>query len=244
MIWPPAKTLCASLACLAAACTEAQPATARFEATGELIALSGGDAGARGACVTCHGLKGEGNGADAPRLAGLDPGYFARQLEYFSKGQRRHPQMVWIADQLDNAARQKVAAYYAALPLPEPDVRNPIGAAACSPAIARLYHEGDEARGIEACAACHGDDGRGAGAGNPPLARQPAPYLAAQLRHWRSGERYGDPLGAMTHVSRLVAEKELEPLAGYSAALQDATKYPAAPEACLRERHPDPRSGA
>jgi len=225
-------------------CSDVAPKAEVWEGTGELVALSGGDAGARGACTTCHGLNGEGDGDLVPRLAGLDAGYIARQMEFFSAGYRRHPQMVWIADQLDWPARQKVALYYAEMAPPESGTAVELSAASCSPAIARLYHQGDAARGIQACASCHGDDGQGVGQGNPPLAGQPAPYLAQQLRHWRSGERYGDPLDSMTHVSRLLAEHEVDPLSVYSAHLQRSTPHPESPAACLGTRRPDPRSGA
>ena len=228
-----------------AACTEAEPTVGTWEQTGELVALSGGDAGARGACITCHGLEGEGDGHHVPRLAGLESGYISRQLEFFSAGHRRHPQMVWISDHLDWPSRQKVAFHYADMPVPEVHSADvPMPAQACSPAIVRLYHEGDPSRGIESCAACHGDDGMGVGEGNPPLAEQPAPYLALQLRHWRQGKRYGDPLDVMTHVSRLLAEQEIDPLATYASRLQGSNPYPELPAACLRTRRPDPRSGA
>jgi len=215
-----------------------------WEQTGELVALSGGSAGARGACTTCHGLDGGGDGELSPRLAGLDAGYIARQLEFFSAGYRRHPQMVWIADQLDWPARQKVAFYYGGLTVPEGARTQTLPAAACSAAIARLYHEGDPTRGIESCAACHGDEGAGAGAGNPPLSAQPASYLAEQLRQWRKGERYGDPLDSMTHVSRLLAEQEIDPLAAYAAHLPGSSSYPEPQAACPQTRRPDPRNGA
>lgn len=244
---PPSTRLPAvpiALAIPLAACTEAEPTVGRWEQTGELIALSGGDAGARGSCITCHGLEGEGDGNLVPRLAGLQSGYIARQLEFFSAGYRRHPQMVWIADHLDWPSRQNVAFYYARLPVPEGAAQEGMTQAACSPAIARLYREGDPSRGIEPCAACHGADGNGVGQGNPPLAEQPAPYIAQQLRNWRNGERYGDPLGTMTRVSRLLAEQEIDPLATYSSRLQGSTAYPEPPEACLRTRRRDPRNGA
>jgi cytochrome c553 len=231
----------AAAATLAAACTGTEPMQDRFEESGEIIALSGGDAGARGACVTCHGLKGEGDGDLVPRLAGLDRGYFARQMDLFALGQRRHPQMSWIAGRMDWSARQKLAMHYAGLPVP---ARAAVEPAADDCAAAVLYFGGEPQRGIEPCAACHGVGGEGVGHGYPALAGQPAPYLAAQLRAWRSGERYGDPLDVMTHVSRLLAEPELERLADYSSALPGASANPGLPAACLRERRPDPRSGA
>ena len=222
-----------------AACSAPAPVEDRFETTGELIALSGGDAGPEGACVTCHGLRGEGDGHLIPRLAGLDRGYFARQMEFFARGQRRHPQMSWIAGQIDWPARQRLAEHYARLSAPAD-----ASASVEDCHAANLYLHGDPARGIEACAACHGAGGEGTGRGNPPLAGQPAPYLAAQLRAWRSGERYGDPLGSMTHVSRLLAEPEVDRLARYSAALPGASANPALPAACLREHRRDRGNGA
>ena len=72
----------------------------RFSADGRVIALSGAEAGAANACVTCHGLNGRGNGAGTPRLAGLDDGYMERQLEAYADGRRYQKQMSWIAKQL------------------------------------------------------------------------------------------------------------------------------------------------
>ena len=221
---------------------EAEPGGDELEQSGRLLALSGGDAGATGACINCHGLQGEGNGGDAPRLAGLNSGYVVRQLDYFSSGQRRHPKMVWIADHIDWPERVRLGEYYMALPVPdEVPGAGPIGDTGCSPEIARLYHEGDEDRGLPSCASCHGAQGQG-NMGNPPLAKQPAPYLALQLKHWSNGERYGDP--QMLAISRLLTDAEMQGLAGYSAALRDASPYPGLPEACLPERRPDPRNGA
>lgn len=236
--------LLAALALAGAGCTEAEPTVDRFEATGELVALSGGDAGARGACITCHGLDGEGDGNLSPRLAGLNPGYIARQLENFSAGQRRHPQMVWIADHLDWPSRQKVADYFSQLPVPPVTRDAALQYEPCNPQAVRLYHEGAPERGLPSCESCHGADGRGIGQGIPPLAAQPAPYLEMQLRHWRQGERYGDPDGAMQRISSLLHEEELRPLSRYASRLSDSTGSPELPEACPRTRRPDPRSGA
>ncbi len=178
-----------------------------LEQTGQLLALSGGDAGATGACINCHGLNGEGNGGDAPRLAGLNAGYVVRQLDYFSSGQRRHPKMVWIADQIDWPERVRLGDYYMALSVPDAvPGADPLDDSACSAETVRLYHEGDAQRGLPSCVSCHGAQGQG-DMGNPPLAKQPAPYLALQLDHWRSGERYGNP--QMMDISRLLTDAEV-----------------------------------
>lgn len=220
-------------------CTAAPP-TGLFESDGEILALSGGDAGARNACIACHGLSGEGDGGLAPRLAGMERGYFLRQMELFDAGLRRHARMRAIAGATDGPARLKLADYYQRLPAPP----TATSTACPDPAAAELYHSGDPVRGIASCAACHGHDGRGVGAGNPALIGQPAPYLAEQLRKWRSGERYGDPDGTMTALSRRLGEREIAPLADYIAALPDASDRPEPRAACLRARRPGPTSGA
>lgn len=224
---------------LAGGCADLAPRRDAFESSGEVIALSGGDAGARAACVTCHGLNGEGDGHLAPRLAGLDRGYFARQLEYYSKGMRAHPQMTWIADALDGPAREKLAVYYSGLPKPK------VAAASQDTCVgAVLYHHGDPERGLPSCASCHGADGRGVGRGNPALLAQPAPYNVEQLHRWRNGERYGDAGRVMMRVSRLLDDAEVKQVGGYSPDPRDASAYPGSLAACRPTRHPGPRSGA
>src|SRR3546814_3838790 len=91
----------AALFLLLASCGAAERTSAdRFTRNGELIALSGGDAGAAYACFTCHGLDGRGDGAGAPHLAGLGLGYLNRQLEVYATGRLRHPAMELIAKRL------------------------------------------------------------------------------------------------------------------------------------------------
>ena len=109
---------------------------------------------------------------------------------------------------------------------------------------AALYQRGDARRGIASCASCHGADGRGAGLGNPPLAGQPAAYLADQLDRWRSGRRYGDAQGVMTRVSQRVKPAEVRALAAYAAGLAGGSDRRESRAACPPARRADPRSGA
>lgn len=186
-----------------------------FSATGELVALSGGLAGPDGACFTCHGLDGGGDGAGAPRLAGLEAGYLLKQLQDYGDGRRPDPVMGPIAQRLDDRARREVADWYAALPAPAsagPDA---------TPAAAgrELYHRGDPGRGLAACADCHGADAAGGGLANPALAGQPAAYAAEQLRRFAVGERRNDPRGVMWDASRRLAEEERAAVAAYLASI-------------------------
>ncbi|RXZ65404.1 c-type cytochrome [Pelagerythrobacter rhizovicinus] len=226
---------------LATGCTDTAPVTGPFEQSGELIALSGGDAGAANACIACHGLDGEGDGKLVPRLAGLDPGYFVRQLELYDVGQRRHAAMEAIAARLSWDNRLAVANHYADMAAPGAPGTH---AADCTPHARQLVFSGDASRNLPACTTCHGGDLAGAGSGGPPLAWQTAAYNESQLRAWRSGRRYGDPQGAMGEVSRLLHERELRAVAACVSALPDAPGRREPRAASLRERRPDPRSGA
>lgn len=192
-----------------------EPHQSAFRATGETLAFSGGDAGAQSACVSCHGLSGEGDGRLAPRLAGLDAGYLHRQMDDYTTGRREHAVMRRIMRDLDGSDRSKVAAYYAGLAMPQPkSPPTPVQRNA-----ERLYRHGDPSRGIPSCASCHGASGEGRGPANPPLAGQPADYILKQLVAWRNGKRHNDPLQEMQTISKALRPDELRPIAYYSAQL-------------------------
>ena len=98
----------------------------------------------------------------------------------YADGRRRHEQMSWIARQLDADSKAAVSFHYSTL-----RGRDAPGLGAAAPS---LWTRGDPARGLAACSTCHGADGQGLGPANPPLAGQPAAYLAEQLDQWRKGQ--------------------------------------------------------
>lgn len=209
-----------------------------FTRTGEVIAYSGGEGGVGHACFACHGFKGEGNGHDAPRLAGLDQGYLYRQLNDYGDGRRLHDVMGRIADALSLDDRGKVAAYYGGLVAPSRD-----GFAPSSRAGQELYQGGDAARGLMPCASCHGENGEGQGAANPPLASQPAYYLAEQLRAWKRGERQNDPGHVMQRIAQALSEAEMAAVSAYASGLSGI--FPRSESAAwLPARHGGPRNDA
>lgn len=207
-----------------------------FRASGEVIAFSGGDGGAKAACFTCHGLKGEGDARETPRLAGLDAGYLHRQLDDYVAGRREHAGMRAIAWRLSGEDRAKVSAYYAAMPV------SASGDGEANVIGDRLYRVGDRRRGLQACAACHGEYGEG-NAGNPPLAGQPVAYLERQLIAWREGRRHNDPLGQMREISRRLTAAEVRAVAAHAAGLRGPGP-PEAPAASPAAHRGDPRNGA
>jgi cytochrome c553 len=194
------------LTLLGTACTDRMsPSDDRWGSRGELIAMSGGEGGARYACVTCHGARGEGNGFDAPRLAGLPAGYLQKQMEDYAAGLRAHELMRDVARFLDSDGRMQVARYYAAL-LPQalpPATRDTV--AGTTPA---LY--------ANACQQCHGVDGVGSVNG-PPLNAQPAFYLAQQLQDWQVSKRRNDGNHVMLKVAQQLGAEEVRQLSLYLA---------------------------
>lgn len=188
-----------------------------FTATGEVIALGGGDRGVINACITCHGLAGEGDGAMTPRLAGLSHGYLLKQMQDYADGRRADAVMGPVARGLSMEARVRVADYYAALPAPQTQMSG--SAVEDSASAAQLYHQGAPERGLPACAACHGEAGQGVGPGNPPVHGQPAAYLAEQLVRWRDGRRQNDSGRTMLLVSQRLTPAEMADLGAYMTVL-------------------------
>lgn len=226
-----------AIAVFLATCAPSTPREDNFTASGEVIAFGGGDGGPTMACVACHGLRGEGDGQSAPRLAGLDPGYLHRQLDDYVSGRRDHAAMRAVALRLSGEARAKVSAYYAGLDFV------PANEGSGNVAGATLYQRGDPMRSLQPCALCHGGRGEGAGPANPPLAGHPAAYLAGQLKAWREGRRHNDPLGEMREVSRRLSMAEIEALSLYAADFPGLRPLEA-PAAFPAARRGDPRNDA
>jgi cytochrome c553 len=194
------------LTLLGTACTDRMsPSDDRWGSRGELIAMSGGEGGARYACVTCHGARGEGNGFDAPRLAGLPAGYLQKQMEDYAAGLRAHELMRDVARFLDSDGRMQVARYYAALP---PQALPPATMDAVAGTTPALY--------ANACQQCHGVDGVGSVNG-PPLNAQPAFYLAQQLQDWQVSKRRNDGNHVMLKVAQQLGAEEVRQLSLYLA---------------------------
>jgi cytochrome c553 len=173
-------------------------------------------------CMACHGPDGGGNDATGfPRLAGLDAAYLQRQLDDFASGVRANPVMQPNASALSEDERAALAKYYSALPLPAR-----LASPSTKPDAAgeRLAMHGDWSRELPACTQCHAPGGVGVGANFPPLAGQPAAYIAAQLRAWQQGTRHNDPLQLMQHVAKQLTPQEIDAVAGWFAAQPQPAK--------------------
>jgi len=200
------QTLLCITAMLTSACTDRMTRSDdRWGRSGELIAMSGGEGGARYACVTCHGARGEGNGFDAPRLAGLPTGYLQKQMQDYAVGLRPHEVMRDVARFLDSDERVRTANFYAALP---PQALPPANEEVLAATTPTLY--------VDACGQCHGTEGAGTVYG-PPLNAQPAFYLVQQLQDWQVSKRRNDGNHVMLKVAQQLKPAEVAQLSLYLA---------------------------
>ncbi|HEY1327236.1 MAG TPA: cytochrome c [Casimicrobiaceae bacterium] len=75
-----------------------------------------GQAKAKEICQACHGMDGNSQTPDYPRLAGQYPDYLANALRDYKAGRRKNPIMAGMAAPLTDKDIDDVAAYYAAQP--------------------------------------------------------------------------------------------------------------------------------
>ncbi|MFM0327807.1 c-type cytochrome [Caballeronia glebae] len=206
----------ASVACSLALCVE--DAFAADLKLGETIATKGTTNGAA-ACVSCHGLQGEGNAAAGfPRLAGLSSAYLSAQMAAFSTGERQSPTMQPFAKLLSLTERTAVAAYFSKMAVPA-GIRTSddtsITPAEPGPWLAT---RGRWDQGLPACVQCHGPGGIGVSPTFPPLAGQPANYISNQLQGWKKGARPPGPLALMPVIASKLTDADISAVAAYYAA--------------------------
>jgi cytochrome c553 len=155
------------------------------------------------ACTGCHGPQGRARpDGYVPRLAGKPAGYLHEQLTAFQQDRRRHDGMARMLEPLGEDMLWALARHFEALEVPYPaPVALPL-----SPAEARraeqLVRQGDPARQLPACAACHGTALAGVAPHVPGLLGLPVDYLNGQLGAWRQGHRRAREPDCMATVAR------------------------------------------
>jgi cytochrome c553 len=212
------------LAPVAAASRAANPSVA--------AALKPGDASAGQAkaavCGACHGADGNSTDPQYPKLAGQSEGYIAHQLASFKSGKRLNPIMIGFAAPLTEQDMLDIGAYYAG--------KQSLPGVADESLVAageRLYRQGDSARGVPACMACHSIDGRGnPGALYPQLAGQHAQYVEARLKAWQ--QPTASPVATAKLMQSIAAKldaQEIAAVANYIEGLHSATPAASSPTA-------------
>jgi cytochrome c553 len=78
--------------------------------------LAAGKAKAQQVCQACHGLDGNSQTPDYPKLGGQRPDYLAKALRDYKSGARKNAIMAAFAGAMSTKDIDDVAAYYAAQP--------------------------------------------------------------------------------------------------------------------------------
>lgn len=182
------------------------------------------------ACTGCHGKEGRA-APDGyyPRLAGKPAGYLYNQLLNFRDGRRDYGLMSELIAPLSDAYLKELAGHFASLDLPYPPPQKPTLAAAELAPAERLVREGDAARHLPACTACHGERLTGTQPGVPGLLGLSRDYLNGQLGAWRSGQRRALAPDCMAQIAKTLTEVEINAMTQYLAGRpMPADPHPAA----------------
>jgi len=172
-------------------------------------------------CVACHNSDGNSSISVNPKLAGQHPEYLLKQMRNFKGEGGKQPERLnpimngMIAAYSDDQMRD-IAAYLSEQKL-KPEVsknRDTIEYGR------KLYRAGDQAKGLPACAACHGPTGSGMPAQYPRIAGQFTDYTESQLKSFRAGERANDSNKMMRMVALKMTDAEIKAVADYVAGLR------------------------
>lgn len=171
------------------------------------------------ACTACHGKEGRAaSDGFYPRIAGKPAGYLYNQLVAFREGRRHYAPMTTLLDPLDDAYLREIAEHFAAIELP---YAKPQPGNAPAEGLARgrtLVLEGDAARRVPACVACHGAALTGVQPALPGLLGLPRDYINAQLGAWRSGQRHAKAPDCMADVAQALAPQDIAAISSWLAA--------------------------
>ncbi|MBS1201241.1 MAG: cytochrome c subfamily [Proteobacteria bacterium] len=163
-------------------------------------------------CGACHGVNGNNIiNPEWPNLAGQHASYLAAQLALFKQGIRNNVIMAPNAMLLSEQDMADLAAYFSQQPLQGLEADPSLVAAG-----EKLYRNGDVARGLPACTACHGPEGKGNGPAQYPAVRaQHSLYAYNQLKAFASGERKPVANDMMQVVAAKLSDAEMRALASY-----------------------------
>jgi cytochrome c553 len=174
------------------------------------------------ACATCHArADARGNPVNDsfyPRLQGKPAGYLYHQLLNFRDGRRQYPLMTYLVDHLPDTYLREIAQHFAAQP---PTVLPPQASGLSSTALERgrrLVVDGDAARKIPACVACHGARLTGVQPNIPGLLGLPRDYVNAQFGAWRNKVRRAHAPDCMADITARLSLEDVAAISGWLAA--------------------------
>ena len=174
-------------------------------------------------CIGCHGIKGYQASFPevykVPMISGQGAKYIVSALTAYQKGERRHPSMRGVADNLTEQDMADIAAYYQAHGKVE-------GAPALEKAadgnakVTSLIQKG-------ACVSCHGDSfSKPIDPSYPKIAGQHADYLFVALKSYKAEGQatWGRANGVMGGIAKQYSNAELKEIARYLGSLPGELK--------------------
>jgi len=171
------------------------------------------------ACTACHGEQGRaGQDGYYPRLAGKPQEYLYHQLLNFRDGRRRYSPMNHLVRGLPDAYLHEIAGYFADRCVPYPPPVAPAVSAATLEQGRVLALHGDPARGLPACAACHGDTFSGLAPAIPGLLGLPRDYIGAQIGGWKNGLRHAAAPDCMADIADRLTPEDIGALSAWLSA--------------------------
>lgn len=174
-------------------------------------------------CIGCHGIKGYQASFPevhrVPMISGQGAKYIISSLTAYKKGDRRHPSMRGVADNLSEQDMADIGAYYEAHGKVEGAA--PLAKAADgSASVTALIQKG-------ACISCHGDNfSKPIDPSYPKIAGQHADYLFVALKAYKaeSHATWGRANGVMGGITKQYSNAELKEIARYIGGLPGELK--------------------
>jgi cytochrome c553 len=174
-------------------------------------------------CIGCHGIKGYQASFPevhkVPMISGQGAKYIVSALSAYKKGDRRHPSMRGIADNLTDQDMADIGAYYEAHGKVEgtPALEK---AADGNARVTALIQKG-------ACVSCHGDSfSKPIDPTYPKIAGQHADYLFVALKSYKTEGQvtWGRSSGVMGGIAKQYSNAELKEISGYLSSLPSELK--------------------
>ncbi|SFB91490.1 Cytochrome c553 [Massilia yuzhufengensis] len=174
------------------------------------------------ACASCHArVDARGNQVNDsyfPRLQGKPAGYLYNQLLNFREGRRQYPLMTYLVEHLPDPYLREIAGHFAAMP----PAAHAATASAMAPQVLergrQLVTQGDSARKLPACVACHGQRLTGVEPGVPGLLGLPRDYVNAQFGAWRNKDRRAHVPDCMAAIAARLSLEDVNAVSSWLAA--------------------------
>lgn len=167
-------------------------------------------------CMGCHGADGSGSSSLFPKLAEQGEAYLAKQIRDFKSGARKEEHMTSMAETIDPADIDNIAAYFSGQPHKKGN-----SSTAETTTGRQIYSTGITGKGVTACISCHGKQALGVPVLKyPSLAGQYQEYLVKTLKDFRSGMRNNDPGKVMQSIATKLSDQEIDAVANYIGGLR------------------------